>query len=462
MNARLPQRLAAALLCAVLAAMASVPVARAQGNATPAAAAPPPAVLFRDVRVFDGRRAALWGPVDVLVRGPTIARIAASPMAVDGAAPTTVIDCKGRTLMPGLIDNHWHTMMASTPLPVLLEADVGYLNLLAAAQAEATLMRGFTSVRDLGGPSFALKRAIDEGLVVGPRVYPSGAMISITGGHGDFRSRSDLPRQLGGPLTKLELIGGSFVADSPDEVRVRAREQLLLGASQIKLTAGGGVASPHSPLDIATFDEDELRAAVRAAGNWGTYVGVHAYTPVAIQRAIAAGIKVIEHGHLMDDASAKAIADNGLWLSFQPFVDDGHTPPLAPANLIRLQQVRTGTERTIELVKKYKLKMALGTDILFSAASAARQGEVLTTMTRWYSAPEVLTIATSTNGELLKLSGPRDPYPGKLGVVEEGALADLLLVDGNPLENLRLVEDPARNFVVIMKDGRVFKNTVAK
>ena len=287
-------------------------------------------------------------------------------------------------------------------------------------------------------------------------------MISITGGHGDFRSRADLPRQLGGPLTKLELIGGSFVADSPDEVRVRAREQLLLGASQIKLTAGGGVASPHSPLDIATFDEDELRAAVRAAGNWGTYVGVHAYTPVAIQRAVAAGVKVIEHGHLMDEASAKAIADNGLWLSFQPFVDDGHTPPLAPANLVRLQQVRTGTERTVALVKKYKLKMALGTDILFSAAGAARQGEVLTTMTRWYSAPEVLAMATSTNGELLKLSGPRDPYPGKLGVVEEGALADLLLVDGNPLENLRLVEDPARNFVVIMKDGAIYKNLLAK
>jgi len=201
---------------------------------------------------------------------------------------------------------------------------------------------------------------------------------------------------------------------------------------------------------------------VRAAGNWGTYVGVHAYTPVAIQRAVAAGVKVIEHGHLMDEASAKAIADNGLWLSFQPFVDDGHTPPLAPANLVRLQQVRTGTERTVALVKKYKLKMALGTDILFSAAGAARQGEVLTTMTRWYSAPEVLAMATSTNGELLKLSGPRDPYPGKLGVVEEGALADLLLVDGNPLENLRLVEDPARNFVVIMKDGAIYKNLLAK
>ena len=162
-------------------------------------------------------------------------------------------------------------------------------------------MRGFTTVRDLGGPSFGLKQAIDEGLLPGPRIYPSGAMITITGGHGDFRSPSELPRQFGGPLSRMEVINGAMVADSPDEVRVRVREQLLLGASQIKLTAGGGVASPHSPLDVSTFTEEELRAAVQAAENWGTYVTVHAYTPVAIQRAIAAGVKVIEHGHLMDE-----------------------------------------------------------------------------------------------------------------------------------------------------------------
>jgi imidazolonepropionase-like amidohydrolase len=429
------------------------PVALAQGG-------PSDAVLFENVRIFNGSADRLSSPSNVLVVGDVIKTISRAPIADPPGTTVQRIAGGGRTLMPGLIDNHWHTMMAATPLPVLMEADVGYLNLLAARQAEATLMRGFTTVRDLGGPSFALKRAIDEGLVVGPRVYPSGAIITITGGHGDFRSRSDLPRQLGGPLTRLELIGGSMVADSPDEVRVRAREQLLLGASQIKLTAGGGVASPHSPLDIATFDEDELRAAVRAAGNWGTYVGVHAYTPTAIQRAVAAGVKVIEHGHLMDDASAKAIADNGLWLSFQPFTDDGHVPPLAPANLLRLQQVWAGTERTVALAKKYKLKMALGTDILFSAAGAARQGEVLVTMSRWYSAPEVLAMATGTNAQLLKLSGPRDPYPGKLGVVEEGALADLLLMDGDPIANINLVADPEKSFLVIMKGGKIFKNSL--
>jgi len=319
-------------------------------------------------------------------------------------------------------------------------------------------MRGFTTVRDLGGPSFGLKRAIDEGLVVGPRVYPSGAMITITGGHGDFRSISELPRQLGGKLSRMEIVNGSMIADSPDEVRVRVREQLMLGASQIKLTAGGGVASPHSPLDVSTFTEDELRAAVQAAENWGTYVTVHAYTPIAMQRAIAAGVKVIEHGHLMDEATAKLMAEKGIWLSFQPFTDDGFAPPLAPANMLRLRQVWTGTEQTVALAKKYKIKMAFGTDILFSAAGATRQGAELAKMLKWYSAPELLRMATGANADLLKLSGPRDPYPGKLGVVEEGALADLLLVDGDPLTNIKLIEDPAKNFMVIMKDGKIFKN----
>jgi imidazolonepropionase-like amidohydrolase len=256
----------------------------------------------------------------------------------------------------------------------------------------------------------------------------------------------------------MEIVNGSMIADSPDEVRVRVREQLLLGASQIKLTAGGGVASPHSPLDVSTFTEDELRAAVQAAENWGTYVTVHAYTPIAMQRAIAAGVKVIEHGHLMDEATAKLMAEKGIWLSFQPFTDDGFAPPLAPANMLRLRQVWIGTEQTVALAKKYKIKMAFGTDILFSAAGATRQGAELAKMLKWYSAPELLRMATGANADLLKLSGPRDPYPGKLGVVEEGALADLLLVDGDPLTNIKLIEDPAKNFMVIMKDGKIFKN----
>ncbi len=415
-------------------------------------------VLFENVRIFDGTTDRLSGPSNVLVVGNVINAISTASIADPAGVTVQRIRGGGRTLMPGLIDNHWHTMLARPSPSQSIDGDPGYLNLLAGVEAEATLMRGFTTVRDLGGPSFGLKRAIDEGLVVGPRVYPSGAVITITGGHGDFRSPSELPRRLGGPLSRMELINGSMVADSPDEVRVRAREQLLLGASQIKLTAGGGVASPHSPLDVSTFNEDELRAAVQAAENWGTYVAAHAYTPAAIQRAIAAGVKVIEHGHLMDEATAELMARNGIWLSFQPFTDDAAGATMAPANRLRLLQVIAGTERTIALAKKYRLKMAFGTDLLFSADLAARQGAELTKMRKWYSAPELLTMATATNAQLLKLAGPRDPYPGRLGVVQEGALADLLLVDGDPLTNIQLLEDPGRTLVVIMKDGKILKN----
>jgi imidazolonepropionase-like amidohydrolase len=262
--------------------------------------------------------------------------------------------------------------------------------------------------------------------------------------------------------TRMEQIGGSIVADSPDEVRLRTREQLMQGASHVKLTAGGGVASPHSPLDVSTFFEDELRAAVQAAENWGTYVAAHAYTAPSIQRSVNAGVKVIEHGHLMDEATARLMAEKGTWLSFQPFTDTAPAAMMAPANQRRLMQVVTGTERTIALAKQYKLKMAFGTDVLFSPAAAARQGAELAKMQKWFSAAEALAMATGTNGQLLKLSGPRDPYPGKIGLVEEGALADLLLVDGDPLANIRLIEDPAKNFVVIMKDGSVYKNTLFK
>jgi imidazolonepropionase-like amidohydrolase len=431
----------------------SAPVALAQDR-------PSGGVLFENVRIFNGTTGRLSGPSNVLVVGNVIRTISSASIADPAGVNVQRIRGEGRTLMPGLIDNHWHTMLVR-PLPAqAIDGDVGYLNLLGGAEAQATLMRGFTTVRDLGGPSFGLKQAIDEGLVAGPRIYPSGAMITITGGHGDFRSPSELPRRLGGPLARMEVMGGSMVADSPDEVRVRVREQLLLGASQIKLTAGGGVASPHSPLDVSTFNEDELRAAVQAAENWGTYVGVHAYTPAAMRRAVAAGVKVIEHGHLMDEPTAELIAQKGIWLSFQPFTDDAAAAFLAPANRLRLQQVIAGTERTVALAKKYRIKMAFGTDILFSATAGTRQGAELVKMLKWYTAPEVLMMATGTNAELLKLSGPRDPYPGRLGVVEEGALADLLLVEGDPLANLKLIEDPAKNFVMIMKDGRIFRNVL--
>jgi imidazolonepropionase-like amidohydrolase len=422
----------------------------AQGSLPPVRA-----TLFQNVRVFDGKGSALSAPSHVLVKGNLIERISTTPITEPGA---TVISGNGRTLMPGLIDAHWHAMLIRAT-PAQAFGDVGYNNLAAGDEATDTLMRGFTTVRDVGGPVFGLKQAIDEGIVKGPRIYPSGAMITVTSGHGDFRQLTDLPRTIGGMLTRMELIGGALVADSPDEVRLRVREQLMQGASQIKLTAGGGVSSPFSPIDVSTFTEPELRAAVEAAENWGTYVAAHAFTPAAIQRSIAAGVKCIEHGTLMDEATAKLIAEKGIWLSAQPLPDALRTGfPEGSVQRAKAEEVWPGIARSYELAKKYKIKTAWGTDVLFSRALAQQQGAILASLTRWYTPAEALVMATSTNAELLALSGRRNPYPGKLGVVEQGAYADLLLVDGNPLENINLIADPAKNFKVIMKDGKVYKN----
>src|SRR5499426_479094 len=421
-------------------------------------AVPSAATLFQDVRIFDGKSDALTVPSNVLVKRNVIERISTAPIAAE--AGVTIIAGGGRTLMPGLIDNHWHAFLVR-PTPAQLMGDFAFNILAAGDEATDTLMRGFTTVRDVGGPVFGLKRAIDAGIVKGPRIYPSGAVISVTSGHGDFRQLTDLPRTIGGMLSRMEQIGASMVADSPDEVRVRVREQLMQGASQIKLTAGGGVSSPFSPIDVSTFTEAELRAAVEAAGNWGTYVTAHAYTPESIQRAIAAGVKCIEHGHLMDEDTAKLIADKGIWLSTQAFPEElGNAFPPGSFERGKFMEVLAGTDKTFTLAKKYKIKTAFGTDIIFSAALAQRHGALLGMFTKWYTPAETLAMATGIGGQLLALSGKRNPYPGRLGVVEEGALADLLLVDGDPISNIALIADPDKNLLVIMKDGKMYKNLI--
>lgn len=449
------------VLAALVVGLCQTGQAQEPQRASPPAPSEGAVTLFQNVRIFDGKNKTLSGPRNVLVRGNQIERISEGPIPTDRRATTVLIDGGGRTLMPGLIDMHWHMMLVRPTPEALLTDDIGHLNLVAGAEATATLMRGFTTVRDMGGPSFGLKRAIDEGTVVGPRIYPSGAMITVTSGHGDFRRPFELPRVIGAPQSRGEQIGAAMIADSPDEVRVRVREQLLQGASQIKLTAGGGVASPNSPLDVTTFTEAELRAAVEAAENWGTYVTVHAYTPASIQRAIAAGVKCIEHGHLMDEPTARLIAEKGIWLSTQAFPEEmADAFPPGSTEHAKALEVFAGTDKTFRLAKKYKIKTAFGTDVLFSAKLAQRQGELLGKLVRWYSPAEVLVMATGTNAQLLALSGQRNPYPGKLGVVEEGALADLLLVDGDPITDIKLIENPEKNLLVIMKDGRIYKNAL--
>lgn len=415
-------------------------------------------ILINNVEIFNGKDATTIKG-NVLIEGNTITKVSASPIPTNRSANVQIIDGKGKFLMPGLIDAHYHAMFSNLSQIALLTGNIGFVNLVAGKNAEALLMKGFTSIRDLGGPVFGLKQAIDAGVVSGPRIWPSGAFISQTGGHGDFRLPNDVPSDASNGLSYAERINAAAIADSPDAVRLKAREQLMLGASQIKLMAGGGVSSIYDPLDVTQYTEAEIRAAVEAAENWGTYVTVHAYTPRAIQQAIRAGVKCIDHGQLIDEETVKMMVDNNVYWSLQPFIDEGDKGVLSPESRAKQLEMYQGTDLAFELAKKYKMKIAYGTDVLFDAQKAAQPGVQLLKMKRWFSNLEILQMATGNNGELLALSGKRSPYTGKLGVIEEGALADILLIDGNLIQNLELINEPEKNILMVMKDGKIYKNT---
>jgi len=433
--------------------IASAPIALAQ-------APPATAVIFENVRIFDGTSARLSGPANVLISGNMIRTISAAPIANPPATTVTRISGKGRTLMPGMIDNHVHIFMSASSQAEMLAPDATFESLEAKAAEEARLMllRGFTAARDMGGPVFGIKKGIDQGKTPGPRIYPSGAMVSQTSGHGDSRLPNERSRRFFGTVSKGELMGVNFIADGRDEVLTATREDLRAGASQIKVMAGGGAASAYDPLDVTQYTLDEMKAAVEAAEDWGTYVTVHAYTPRAVNRAIEAGVKCIEHGQLLDEATMKLLADKGIWLSLQALDE---APPTAPAETrAKKHTVVEGTDNAFKRAKLYGVKLAWGTDLMFVPAQNKNQNTDILKLLQWMTPAEALKLVTHDNAELLALSGPRNPYPGKLGVVQEGALADLLLVDGDPLANLKLVADPEKNFVLIMKDGAIYKNTV--
>jgi imidazolonepropionase-like amidohydrolase len=416
-------------------------------------------VVFRDVRVFDGRADRLSAATDVVVTGNVISSISGSSAAAATDDAPVVIRGEGRVLMPGLIDVHTHLAFATIPLAALTLVPVDYVAIRGGVTAAETLMRGFTSVRDCGGPVFGIKQAIDEGVIPGPRIWPSGAMISQTSGHGDFRLPYETPRGVCGHLSHSEQVGAAAIADGVDEVLRAAREQLRAGASQVKMMAGGGVASAYDPIDVTQFTEPELHAGVDAAANWGTYVLVHAYTPQSVQQALRAGVRCIEHGHLLDEETVAMIAEHDAWWSMQPFLDDEDAIPIpSPDGRAKQMQIIHGTDVAYELAQRHRVKLAWGTDTLFDARLSTRQGAQLAKMTRWFTAAEALRMATSVNAELLAMSGPRNPYPGELGVIAPGALADLLLVDGDPLADLGLIATPETSLAVIMKDGVLYKN----
>ncbi|QLH14966.1 amidohydrolase family protein [Paracoccus pantotrophus] len=415
-------------------------------------------LLLTNLRLFDGETLSMRDGVDILIEGE---RIAALPPAGQGPQDAQRIDCGGRAVVPGLIDAHWHATLVAVSQIAALTQDVGFIHLMAGREAGATLMRGFTTVRDLGGPAFGLKLAIDKGAVTGPRIFPSGAMISQTAGHGDFRLLSELPRFPDTPPNNIERQGVALIADGADAVLRATREQLMKGASQIKIMAGGGVSSLYDPLDTVQYTEAEMRAAVEAAADWGTYVCAHVYTPGGIRRAVRAGVKSIEHGQLADEEAVRIMADAGAWWSIQPFLaDEDSNPKPDPIQQAKQMQVAEGTVRAFELARKHDVSIAFGTDILFNPAGAASQGRQLAKFARFMSPLEALHKATGAAGELLALSGERAPYAGRLGVIAEGALADLLVIDGDPETDLAWLDTPDTSLRLIMKGGRVFKETL--
>lgn len=416
-------------------------------------------VLFENVRILDHQKEALTNPMHVLVSDSKIQKISSSPIALKNK-DLIKIDGQGKTLMPGLIDVHVHMVFGALTMDELMDPSMTEEGLIkkVGSSSQKMLLRGFTSVRDAGGPIFPLKQTIDKGVLQGPRIWPSGAMISQTSGHGDFRTPQERSRRFFGKPSRAEELGATFIADGRDEVLTATRENLRFGASQIKIMAGGGTSSAYDPIDVTQYTFDEMKAAVDAAEDWGTYVMVHAYTPRAVQRAIEAGVKSIEHGQMLDEETLQMMVDKDVWLSLQNLMDNNEN--MSPQRIEKRKPVLEGQNRVWPLAKKLGVKLAWGTDFLFEPELNETQNSYILRLQKWFSNAEILKMVTQDNAQLLQMAGLRSPYPGKLGVVEENALADLLLVDGNPLKDLSLIENPEQNFLIIMKDGQIFKNAL--
>jgi imidazolonepropionase-like amidohydrolase len=416
--------------------------------------------------------------MDVVIIGEHIAKISKSPIKVKSQDVTIALDGGGRTLMPGLIDCHAHLML-NGPFG-LIESDftAGDVHTRAVYKAKRYLMDGFTTVRDVGGPAFGLKRSIDAGLVQGPRIYPSGAFISQTSGHGDFRARNDPNPMFSGcgDLSTFGRLGFGQIADGRAQVLAAVRQQLMQGASQVKIMGGGGGSSKYDPIDTAQYTLDETKAAVDAADDWNTYVCSHIFTDKAVNRALDAGVKTFEHAFFISEPTIKRIAEEGAFVVPQTW---GISPelfnnPLVPKHKHpAIKKMHDQAKDFAPMLLKHKVKVGFATDAVGDLDDSwkARRYELYWHAELFGSNFECLKHATSTAGELLALSGPRNPYPGKLGVIEEGALADILIVDGNPLEDLSVLGANSEWFSaprpkqldtirLVMKDGVFFKCTL--
>ncbi len=406
-------------------------------------------ILFENCRLFDGLGDALREDCHVLVEGERIREVSDRPIK---SAEAERVDLEGRTLMPGLIDAHFHALAADPDFARLDAMPRSLLHQHARLLLEAALQRGFTTVRDAGGADYGLAMAIKAGLIEGPRLFFSGRSLTQTGGHADFRSP-----EAGHSGVCLCGQGSNVfgtIADGVPEVRRAAREELRRGATQIKIMASGGVSSPSDPIWNLQYSEEEIRAIVWEAESWRTYVMAHAYTAEAIARCVAYGVRSIEHANLIDAAAARACADAGAFVvptlvTYEALERFGPELGLPPVSLEKLKVVRAAGVKSLEILKAAGVSVGFGTDLL--GAMQVHQSREFTIRAEVLSPAEILRSATSVNAALLNAEGD-------LGVVAPGALADLLVVDGDPLADLSLLEGQGAHLRAIMKGGRFVRH----
>jgi imidazolonepropionase-like amidohydrolase len=411
-------------------------------------------MLFRNIRIFDGVSNFLREGSNLMVEGNRISGFLQSGEATPEGF--VEIDGQGGVLMPGIINSHYHMIGALDANRLHEFSTMEYRGFLYAKVLEMTLMQGVTSVRDVGGNDWGVVRAANEGLIDSPRIFPSGAMISQTSGHFDFRPKNlSIQRSEHSGGITVVLDGMSYLADGPDAVRRAARECLRQGATQLKIASGGGIISPSDPIRSLQFTAEEVRAAVEVAGNWGTYVASHVYTAEAAIRDIESGVMSLEHANLMTEEAVRLGADKGVWWSPQTVV---YLHPPEEWNAMQRQKLAIaveGLQRTMELFRIYNARVLFGTDCF---GNMDVQHLEFRYRSQFFSSHEILRQATSNGGEALRMSGPLYSCEGDLGVIKPGAMADLLIVRNNPLEDVSVLSDYRDQLLLIMKDGRIFKN----
>ncbi|MEZ8308209.1 amidohydrolase family protein [Vibrio splendidus] len=417
--------------------------------------------LITNANVFNGVDNNLIENVSILIEDNLITQIG----EIDPTIADETIDAQGGTVMPGLIDAHVHITL-SAPFNVIDTMTREEVAIRSAKISEEMLMRGFTTIRDVAGNTLGLKNSIDKGYATGPRILPSMAAISQTCGHSDYRQNQAQERLANGhedsPMMKL---GAMKVADGRSEVLKAVREQLFMGASQIKIMAGGGASSTFDPLDTLQFTSEEMKAAVDAASDYGTYVAAHIHTSDAMRRAAEAGVMSFEHATIMDDDIAEIIKEKGIWVIPSYFtsslIAERKIPLPNEETYRKTERVGKAMFKSAELIKKYDIQnIAFGTDCVGETNVHATQLNELGAIEQVFDTITALRMATSNCGRLFEMSTYQHPYQeGKLGQVVEGAYADLLIIDGNPLEGVACVADTETQ-KLIMKDGKVYKNTL--